>query len=77
MLSIHLYAQHITIRGQVVDKNTNEELVYSTCYDSISCKGTTSNSSGVFNFKAKLQQKVSINISHIGYFTQKITFLAL
>ncbi len=70
IVSASAFAQQstTTISGQILDKETNEPIVYASIYIKDLAIGTTSNEEGYFTFYVpKRQEDASIIVSMIGY----------
>jgi len=74
LLSIGIYAQEVSISGEIKDSKNNSNLDYVNIGISSKNVGTVSNKKGVFNLK--LNEKVAPNdtivFSHVGFETKKI-----
>lgn len=68
-------AGRITISGTIVDSESGETLIGATVYDSISGKGTMSNSYGFFSLTLP-KGAVSLRVSFVGYSQQRFAFRA-
>ena len=70
--NIYLYAQEITISGQVIDKNTKEPLIGANILVKGTTIGATTDIDGNFIIHGDIRQPVVIG-SYLGYATQEIT----
>jgi len=60
------FAQNIVLSGYLYDKNSGEPLLFATCVDTLSHKGTTTSHLGYFNMRLP-KGKVAIATSFMGY----------
>lgn len=73
---IYANAQRIVVSGYLKDDSNGESILYATCYDSISAMLTTTNTMGSFNFEVTPNHKLSLKISHLGYFSKSIEIIS-
>src|SRR5690606_13632552 len=70
----HLQAQH-SIKGTVMDAQTNQELTFVNVYITDLEKGTTTNDHGQFQIDNIPSGKHTMQVSILGYETQSINIL--
>lgn len=68
ILSLHITAQNITLKGRVTDAITNTPLGYANVMLAGTNKGTSANDSGYFEMKLK-SGKYKVLVSYLGYET--------
>jgi iron complex outermembrane receptor protein len=74
ILNFSNYAQHITIKGKIVDAETNHPLVNANILGSkIIGFGTNSDQNGEFVLTSDIKNSDTISISFVGYETRHIS----
>ena len=64
------YSQTHTISGYITDGKTNETMMSNSVYESISRKGTVSNTYGFYSLTLP-EAEVDIQFSYVGYQTEQ------
>ena len=73
VLSISLFAQRYTIKGQLLDKQTNDYMMFANCVlhyqtDTLGIyKGETSDTAGRFVFTKVKKRNLILEITYVGY----------
>lgn len=74
VLSVGISHAQSVIRGQVIDKETNEPLAGANIVIKPAGNGTVSDASGDFSLESKVgDQNVKIAVSYVGYKAQEVT----
>ena len=77
VLSLPLFAQKYSITGKIIDKQTNENMMFANCVlhyqtDTLGIyKGETSDTAGSFVFKNVKKRNLILEITYVGYKTYK------
>jgi hypothetical protein len=69
-ISLAQSEQLVTISGRITEQLTGEALIGATIIDSLSNKGTTTNTYGFYSLKLPKSHKVTLSISFVGYVPQ-------
>ncbi|MDX1942256.1 MAG: TonB-dependent receptor [Saprospiraceae bacterium] len=72
LISFAAFSQNYSIKGKVLDANTNEPLPGATVAIENTALGTTTDNGGAFELSGIREKIITINISYIGYETNRI-----